>query len=58
MHLSMQTLWGGVRVRGGDLIAKSISSVGGLTEYLCLVVGTFDLLGSETGANTKRGYLA
>ena len=29
--------------RGGDLTAKSISSVGGLIEYLCSGVETFDL---------------
>ena len=28
---------------GGDLRAKSISLVGGLIEYPCLVVATFDL---------------
>ena len=33
---------GGVRARGGDLTAKSISSVGGLIEYLCSGVGTFN----------------
>ena len=31
-----------MRARGGDLTAKSISSVGGLIEYLCSGVGTFD----------------
>ena len=31
-----------MRARGGDLTAKSISSVGGLIEYLCSVVGTFN----------------
>ena len=29
--------------RGGDLTAESISSVGGLIEYLCSGVETFDL---------------
>ena len=49
---------GRVRARGGDLTKESISSVGGLIEYLCSGVGTFDLFGRETGAKTKRGYLA
>ena len=31
-----------MRARGGDLTAKSISSVGGLIEYLCSGVGTFN----------------
>ena len=31
-----------MRARGGDLTAKSISSVGGLNEYLCSGVGTFN----------------
>ena len=34
---------GGVRARGGDLTTESIFSVGGLSEYLCSGVGTFDL---------------
>ena len=46
---------GGVRARGGDLTKESIPSVGGLIEYLCSGVGTFDLFGRETGAKTKRG---
>ena len=46
-----------MRARGGDLTAKSISSVGGLIEYL-IGVGTLDLFGRETGAKIKRGYLA
>ena len=49
---------GGGGARGGDLTKESISSVGGLIEYLCSGVGTFDLFGRETGAKTKRGYLA
>ena len=49
---------GGVRARGGDLTKESISSVGGLIEYLCSGVGTFDLFGRETGAKIKHGYLA
>ena len=32
-----------MRARGGNLTAKSISSVGGLIEYLCSGIGTFDL---------------
>ena len=47
-----------MRARGGDLTAKSISWVGGLIEYLCSGVGTFDLFGRETGAKIERGYLA
>ena len=47
-----------MRARGGDLTAKSISSVGGLIEYLCSGGGTFDLFGRETGVKIKRGYLA
>ena len=47
-----------MRARGGDLTAKSISSVGGFIEYLCSGVGTFDFFGRETGAKIKRGYLA
>ena len=31
-----------MRARGGDLTAKSISSVGGLIEYLSSGVGTFN----------------
>ena len=31
-----------MRARGGDLTAKSISSVGGLIEYLYSRVGTFN----------------
>lgn len=42
----------------GDLTAKSISSVGGLIEYLCSRVGTFDLFGREPVAKIKRSYLA
>ena len=49
---------GGVEATGGDLTKESISSVGGLIEYLCSGVGTFDLFGRETVAKTKRGYLA
>ena len=49
---------GGVRATGGDLTKESTSSVGGLIEYLCSGVGTFDLFGRETGAKIKRGYLA
>ena len=41
---------------GGDLTKEFISSVGGLIEYLCSGVGTFDLFGRETGAKTKHGY--
>jgi len=47
-----------VRARGGDLMAKSIPSVGGLIEYLCSGGGTFDFFGRETGTKIKRGYLA
>ena len=47
-----------MRARGGDLTAKSISSVGGLIEYLCSGVGTFNFFGRETGTKIKRGYLA
>ena len=32
-----------MQARGGDLTAKSISSVGGLIEYLCSEIGTLDL---------------
>ena len=47
-----------MRARGGDLTAKSISSVGGLIEYLCSGVGTFNcFFGRETGTKIKRGYL-
>ena len=49
---------GGVRATGGDLTKESISSVGGLIDYLCSGVGTFALLGTETEAKIKRGYLA
>ena len=49
---------GRVRARGGDLTAKSIPSVGGLIEYLCSGVGTFDFLDRETGTKIKRGYMA
>ena len=49
--------WGG-GATGGDLTKEFISSVGGLIEYLCSGVGTFALLGRETGAKIKRGYLA
>ena len=31
---------------------------GGLIEYLCSGVGTFELFGRQTGAKIKRGYLA
>ena len=45
MHLSMELLWGGgMQARGGDLMAKSISSVGGLIKHLCLGVQTFGLV--------------
>ena len=47
-----------MRATGGDLTKESTSSVGGLIEYLCSGVGTFDLFGRETGAKIKRGYLA
>ena len=30
-----------MRAKGGDLMAKSIPSVGGLIEYLCSEVGMF-----------------
>ena len=40
---------GGMRARGGDLTAKSIPSVGGLIEYLCSGVGTFDFFDRQTG---------
>ena len=49
---------GGVQARGGDLIAKSIPSVGGLIEYLCSGVRMFDLFSRETGVKIKCGYLA
>ena len=49
---------GGSAGKGWGFDAKSISSVGGLIEYLCSGVGTFDLFGRETGAKIKRGYLA
>ena len=49
---------GGGGATGGDLTKESISSVGGLIEYLCSGVGTFALLGRETVAKIKRGYLA
>jgi len=48
----------GVRPRGGDLIAKSIPSVGGLIEYLCSGARTFDLFSRETGVKINCGYLA
>ena len=48
----------GVQSRGGDLTAKSVSSVGSLIKYLCSGVGTFDLFGRETGAMIKLGDLA
>ena len=48
---------GGVRARGGDLTAKSIPSVGGLIEYLCSGVRTFDFFDRETGTKIKRGYM-
>ena len=47
-----------MRARGGDLTAKSIPSVGGLIEYLCSGVGTFEFFDRETGTKIKRGYLA
>ena len=34
----------GVQARGGDLMAKFISSVGGLIKHLCLGVQTFGLI--------------
>ena len=46
----------GVRARGGDLTAKSISSVGGLIEYLCSGVRTFDLFGRETGGDSYTKF--
>ena len=49
---------GGSAGKGWGFDVKSISSVGGLIEYLCSGVGTFDLFGRETGAKIKRGYLA
>ena len=49
---------GRVRARGGDLTAISISSEGGLIEYLCSGVGTFNFFSRETGTKIKRGYLA
>ena len=45
-----------MRARGGDLTAKSIPSVGGLIEYLCSGVGTFDFFDRQTGTKIKRGY--
>ena len=56
--INVNPVGGGVRARGGDLTKESISSVGGLIEYFCLGVGTFDLFGRETGAKIKHGYLA
>ena len=47
-----------MRARGGDLTAKSIPSVGGLIEYLCSGVGTFDFFDRQTGTKIKRGYMA
>ena len=44
--------------RGEDLTAKSIPSVGGLIEYVCSGVGTFDFFDRETGTEINRGYLA
>ena len=38
---------GGSASKGWGFDAKSISSVGGLIEYLCSGVGTFDLFGRE-----------
>ena len=46
---------GGVRARGGDLTAKSISSVGGLIEYLCSGVGTFNFFRQRDWDQVKRG---
>ena len=40
-----------MQASGEDLTPKSISSVGGLIEYLCLGVWTFDLFGMETGGD-------
>ena len=47
-----------MRARGGDLTAKSIPSAGGLIEYLCSGVGTFDFFDRQTGTKIKRGYMA
>jgi len=47
-----------VLARGGDLTVKLIPSVGGLIEYLCLGVETFDFFNRETGTKIKRGYQA
>ena len=49
---------GGMRARGGDLTVKFIPSVGGLIEYLCSRVGTFDFFDRQTGTKIKRGYMA
>jgi len=48
----------GVQARGGALTAKSIPSVGGLIEYLCSGVGTFDFFDRKTATKIKRGYMA
>ena len=47
-----------MRARGGDLTAKSIPSVGGLIEYLCSGVRTFDIFDRQTGTKIKCGYMA
>ena len=47
--INVNPVGGGVRARGGDLTAKSIPSVGGLIEYLCSGVGTFDFFDRQTG---------
>ena len=51
----MRARGGGGRARGGDL---TIPSVGGLIEYLCSGVETFDFFDKETGTKIKRGYMA
>ena len=56
--INVNPVVGGVRARGGDLTAKSIPSVGGLIEYLCSGVGTFDFFDRQTGTKIKRGYVA
>ena len=56
--INVNPVGGGVRARGGDLTAKSIPSAGGLIEYLCSGVGTFDFFDRQTGTKIKRGYMA
>ena len=43
---------------GGALTAKSIPSVGGLIENVCLGVRTFEVFGRETGTKNKYCFLA